>query len=198
MNATTALLDHTEVRPARPARTITRTRRNDVAAVPAAINSEWIKLRSLRSNRAIFAFAILFGVVMSWILAKLVKTDPYGHKAFTVAGSFMVSTWLTTVLAVIVGILAFTSEVQHGTISQSIAAQPARFVSVCGKAVVVAGFGMAMGAVSMGAGFGGAVVSGLRMGNTSHIAATVGWSLLLTTLAGVLGLGLGMIIRHSS
>jgi hypothetical protein len=198
MNATTVTLDTHQVPYSADTHIIVRTRRDDLAAVPAAINSEWIKLRSLRSNRAIFAFTILFGVLMSWILATFVKTDPYDLKAFTVAGSFMVSTWLTTVLAVIVGILAFTSEVQHGTIAHVIAAQPARWVSVAGKAVVVAGFGLAMGAVGMVAGFGGAAASGLHMGDTSGIAATVGWSLLLTALAGVLGVGLGMIIRHSS
>lgn len=175
-----------------------RTRSDDIAAVPAAISSEWIKLRSLRSNRAIFGCTILFGVLMSWILATFVKTDPYDHRAFTVAGSFMVSTWLTTVLAVIVGILAFTSEVQHGTISHAIAAQPARWVSVAGKVIVVAGFALAMGAAGMIAGFGGAWASGLHMGDTSGIGATVGWSLLLTCLAGMLGVGVGMIIRHSS
>jgi len=179
-------------------RIVSRTRRTDIASVPAAIASEWIKLRSLRSNRTIFGLAIVAGLVMSWVLATFVKTDPYDHKAFTVAGSFMVSTWLTTVLAVIVGILAFTSEVQHGTLAHSIAAQPARWVTVAGKATVVAGFGLAMGAAGMVAGFASAAASGLHMGNTSGIAATAGWSLLLTTMAGVLGVGIGMIIRHSS
>jgi ABC-2 type transport system permease protein len=199
MNATTtALFDTTEVRVSAGLPIITRTRRDDIDSIPAAVESEWIKLRSLRSNRAIFAFTIIFGVLMSWILATFVKTDPYHHKAFTVAGSFMVSTWLTTVLAVIVGILAFTSEVQHGTIAHAIAAQPARWVSVTGKAIVLAAFGLAMGAVGMIAGFGGAMVSGLHMGDTSRIPATAAWSLLLTSLAAVLGLGIGMIIRHSS
>jgi hypothetical protein len=48
------------------------------------------------------------------------------------------------------------------------------------------------------AGFASGVASGMHLGDTSGIAATAGWSLLLTTLAAVLGLGVGMIIRHSS
>ena len=179
-------------------RVVTRTRQHDLAAVPAAIRSEWIKLRSLRSNRAIFGFTIVAGVVMSWVLATFVKTDPYEHLPFTVANTFMTATWLTTVLAVIAGILMYTSEVQHGTIANTIAAQPARWVAVAAKAAVAAGFGLAMGVVGIIAGFASAVASGMDMGDTSGLPVAAAWGLVLTSLAAVLGVGIGMIIRHSS
>ena len=179
-------------------RVVTRTRQHDLAAVPAAIRSEWIKLRSLRSNRAIFGFTIVAGVVMSWVLATFVKTDPYEHLPFTVANTFMTATWLTTVLAVIAGILMHTSEVQHGTIANTIAAQPARWVTVAAKAAVAAGFGLAMGVVGIIAGLASAVASGMDMGDTSGLAVAAAWGLVLTSLAAVLGVGIGMIIRHSS
>ena len=175
-------------------RVVTRTRQHDLAAVPAAIRSEWIKLRSLRSNRAIFGFTIVAGVVMSWVLATFVKTDPYEHLPFTVANTFMTATWLTTVLAVIAGILMYTSEVQHGTIANTIAAQPARWVAVAAKAAVAA----AMGVVGIIAGLTSAVASGMDMGDTSGLAVAAAWGLVLTSLAAVLGVGIGMIIRHSS
>ncbi len=176
----------------------TRSRRLDLAGVPAAIRSEWIKLRSLRSNRAIFLLAIVAGVLMSWILATLVRTDPYDHKPFTVAGSFMVSSWFTLVLTIIAGILMYTSEVQHGTLANSVAAQPARWVLVAGKGVVLTAFGLAMGIVGMAAGFASAVASGMDMGDTSGVVATAAWTLVLTSLGALLGLGIGMIVRHSS
>jgi hypothetical protein len=179
-------------------RLTTRTRQDDVAAVPGAIRSEWIKLRSLRSNRYIFGLTGLIGVVMSWVLATFVKTDPYEHLPFTVSNSFMTSTWLTTMLAIIVGILMFTSEVQHSTLANSVAAQPARWVTVAGKTIVAAAFGVVMGAAGMIAAFGAAVASGMDMGDTSSMAATAAWGLLLTSLAAVFGVGLGMIIRHSA
>jgi hypothetical protein len=177
---------------------ITRTRRHDLAAVPAAITSEWIKLRSLRSNRWIFGFTAVAGVVMSWVLATFVKTDPYEHKPFTVANTFMTATWLTMVVSIIAGILMFTSEVQHGTISHAIAARPARWVSVAAKGTVAAAFGLAMGVVGIVTGFASAVASGMPKGDTSGLASSAAWGLLLTTLAAVMGLGIGMIIRHSS
>jgi ABC-2 type transport system permease protein len=179
-------------------RAVARNRQHDLAAVPAAIGSEWIKLRSLRSNSAIFGLTIVVGLVMSWVLATLVKTDPYTDEVFTVADTFIVSSWLTTVLAVIMGVLLFTSEVQHGTIANTVAAQPARWVAVAAKSAVAAGFGLAMGIVGMAAGLAGAVVSGLGAGDTSGMAATAGWGLLLTTFAAVLGLGIGLVVRHSA
>lgn len=182
----------------RPSRIGTRTRRDDIAAVPAAIGSEWIKLRSLRSNRALFGLAVVAGLVMSWVLATFVKTDPYEHLPFTVSNTFMTATWLTMVLAIIAGILMYTSEVQHGTIANAITAQPARWVSVAAKAVVALCFGTAMGVVGIVAGYVSAVASGMPTGDTSGMAASAAWGLVLTSLAAVLGLGIGMIIRHSA
>lgn len=50
----------------------------------------------------------------------------------------------------------------------------------------------------MAAGFVGAVVGGLGMGDASTMAATTLWARFFTALAAVLGSGVGMIVRHSS
>jgi ABC-2 type transport system permease protein len=178
--------------------TTTRSRNDDLAAIPAALRSEWIKTRSLRSNVAILGLTVVLGVLLSLILAVFVKDDPKKHIPFTVGDTFIFSTWLTTVLAIVMGILMFTSEVQHGTLANTIAAQPARWVTVAAKSAIAAGFGLAMGVLGMVGGFSGAVLGGLDMGDTSGMGATALWGLLLTSLAAVFGLGAGMIIRHSS
>jgi ABC-2 type transport system permease protein len=177
---------------------LTRTRRSDVATIPDAVRSEWIKLRSLRSTPAILALAVVMGLLLSWILATFVKTDPNTDEVFTVGDTFIFSTWLTTVLAIVMGTLLFTSEVQHGTLPNAITAQPARWVPAAAKAVVGSCFGLAMGIVGMAAGLTGAVLGGLEAGDTSGMAATALWGLLLTSLAPLFGLGVGMIIRHSA
>jgi ABC-2 type transport system permease protein len=177
---------------------LTRQRGDDVAALPAALRSEWIKLRSLRSTPGILAAAVVIGVLLSWILATFVKTDPDTHLPFTIGETFVFSTWLTTVLAIVMGSLSITSEVQHGTLATAVTTQPARWVIVAAKAIVGSGLGLAMGILGMAAGFGGAVLGGLEAGDTSGSLATVGWGLLLTALAPVLGLGIGMIVRHSA
>ena len=82
---------------------------------------------------------------MSWILAAFVKIDPYTHLPFNVGETFNFSTWLTTVLATIVGALLFTSEVEHGTIAMRSRPNPLRWVIVAAKSTLAGGFGLAMG-----------------------------------------------------
>ncbi len=177
---------------------LTRQRSDDFAALPAALRSEWIKARTLRSTPGLLAAVVVIGVLLSWILATFVKTDPDTQLPFTIGQTFVFSTWLTMVLAIVMGTLSITSEVQHGTLATAVTTQPARWVIVVAKAVVGSGLGLAMGALGMAAGFGGAVLGGLEAGDTSGSLATAGWGLLLTALAPMLGLGLGMIIRHSA
>jgi ABC-2 type transport system permease protein len=177
---------------------ITRQPSDAVAALPAALRSEWIKVRSLRSTRGVLGAVVVIGVLLSWILATFVKTDPDTHLPFTIGETFVFSTWLTMVLAIVMGTLSFTSEVQHGTLATAVTTQPARWVIVAAKAVVGSGLGLVMGVLGMAAGFGGAVLGGLEAGDTSGSLATAGWGLLLTALAPMLGLGIGMIIRHSA
>ncbi|MEP7045960.1 MAG: hypothetical protein ABI949_04740 [Ilumatobacteraceae bacterium] len=155
-------------------------------------------MTSIRSNPTILASSVVIGLLLSWIIATFVRTDPDTHEVFTVAQTFIFSTWLSTVLAAITGTLMFTSEVQHGTLSAVVTAQPARWVTVVAKAAIAAGFGLAMGVLAMIGGFSGATLSGLDMGDTSGMAATALRGLMVASVAAVLGLGVGMIIRHSS
>jgi ABC-2 type transport system permease protein len=175
-----------------------RSRRDDVASIPTALHSEWIKVSSLRSNRTILALAPVIGFTLTWILATFVKVDPDTDLPFTIGQTSFFSTWLTTILAAILGTLAFTSEVQHGTMAIAVAAQPARWVTVACKTTVAASFGLAMGALGMVGGLSGTIVGGLESGDTSRMASTALWGLVLTTLAPVLGLGVGMILRHGA
>ena len=195
---TTTTLPPTALRAGAQPAPMIRQRRDALAAVPAALRSEWIKVRSLRSTPGLIAAVAGIGVLLSWILATFVKTDPDTHLPFTVGETFVFSTWLTMVLAIVMGALSITSEVQHGTLATAVTTQPARWVIVAAKAIVSSGLGLAMGIVGMAAGLAGAVVGGLEAGDTSGSLTTAGWGLLLTALAPVLGLGIGMIVRHSA
>ena len=104
---------------------MTRDRDDGLAAVPAAVRSEWIKLCSLRSTPAILYLTIVIGVLLSWILATFVETDP-NTRGLQGRTAFIFSTWLSTVLAIVIGTLLFTSEVQHGTLANAITSQTAR------------------------------------------------------------------------
>ena len=175
-----------------------RARRDDVASISTALRSEWIKLTTLRSNVTILALTPIIGVLLSWILAVFVEIDPDTNKPYNIAETFVFSTWLTIVLAAIVGILMFTSEVQHGTMATVMTAQPARWVTVVAKSAIAACFGLVMGALGMIGGLSGTLLGGLESGDTSAMPAKVLWGLFVATLAPVLGLGIGMILRHSA
>ena len=169
-----------------------------VRDVRAALRSEWIKLRSVRATPIFVGLTTVIGVGMSLILGLVVKTDPYEHLPFTIGNTFLVSSWLTTLFAVVAGTLLFTSEVQHGTLAGALTARPSKPIIISAKAVVAALLGFAMGALGIIGGLVGGIASGMDAGDTSGAASGVVWALVLTTLAAVLGLGVGLVVRHSA
>ena len=179
--------------PARRSSSAVRTRRHDVAALPAALHSENVKLTTLRSNTAIAVLTGLIGLFATWATAALVTDE-----VLMVAQAFVYTTFLTAVIAAITAILTFTAEVQHGTLNQSLTAQPARWVIVAAKTVMAIRIGVVLGAIGMVTGAAGAALGGLALGDTGSIAGTAAWALTFTALASVLGLGVGMIVRHSA
>jgi ABC-2 type transport system permease protein len=170
-----------------------RSTRDDVRALPRVLQSERIKRTSLRSNRALLVLTAGIGGFSSWAVATLVTDE-----VLTVAEVYVYSTFLTAVLAAVAGILLFTSEVQHGTLAPSLAAQPARWLVAAAKSITAAGFGLVLGAVGMGSGYLGAVAAGLDHGDTGQMLTTSLWALVFTSASAVLGLGVGMVARHSA
>jgi ABC-2 type transport system permease protein len=170
-----------------------RSTGDDVNAVPNVLKSEWIKLSSVRANKAILGLTTAAGGFTAWAVATLVTDEVQ-----TVSQVFIFSTVLTAVFASVAGILLFSPEAQHGTLATALTAQPARWVIVAAKTMMATALGLMLGAAGMAASFGGAVLGGLDMGDTSTMAATTLWALLFTALSAVFGLGVGMIVRHSS
>jgi len=165
------------------------SRRRPADRLAAVLRSEWIKVTTVRTNKTIFATAAVVGLLASWATAVFLE-DEVLDAAQVATGS----TALTAVLAAIAGILLFSAEVQHGTLAGAVTAQPARWPVVAGKAVVAAGLGLALGAIGLLAGFVGALAGGLDVGDTSGVL----WALLYTCGSAVLGLGVGMVVRHSA
>jgi ABC-2 type transport system permease protein len=179
--------------PERSAPVAVRSRRDDLAAFPAVLTSEWIKLSTVRSTRAITVLTGAIGIVATWATAALVEDE-----VLVVADVFVYSTFLTAVIAAIASILLFTSEAQHGTLATALTAQPARWLLVAAKTVTALGTGLRLGVLGMVTGFAGGLLGGLELGDTSGMAATAGWALTFTALASVLGLGVGMVVKHSA
>jgi ABC-2 type transport system permease protein len=169
------------------------TPRRPAGQLASALRSEWIKFTSVRTNKVILAVAVGLGLLVSWATATFV-TD----QDLTVADVYIFPTLLTSVLAAIAGVLLFTSEVQHGTLAAALAAQPARRAVAVAKALVAGGYGLVLGAAGMTTGLIGALAGGIELGDTAGVPTAVLWALLYTTGSGLLGLGVGMVVRHSA
>ncbi|MCU1455710.1 MAG: hypothetical protein JWN46_3856 [Acidimicrobiales bacterium] len=173
-------------------RSATRTRSDDVKAFPAAVRSEWIKLASLRANKAILGLTAMVTAVVAWALARSLD-----HQALPASVLFIYPLPLVAALALVAGILMFTSEAQHGTLAATLTARPTRWVIAAAKTAMATAVGLAMGVTAMVAGFGGALLGGAQVGHGAPVTRGL-WALLYITLATVIGLGVGMIARHSA
>ncbi len=174
-------------------RSAARTRSDDVRAVPAALRSEWIKLTALRANKVILALTAITGAVIAAVLAAT-ATDP----ALTASELFIYPLPLVAMLAAVVGILMFTGEAQHGTLAVALAARPARWVIVGAKTITATAVGLTLGTAGMIAGSGGAALGGVPLGSGSALTSRALWALLYIALASLIGLGVGMIARHTA
>jgi len=170
------------------------SRQRHVDRLAAVLRSERIKATTVRTNKTILAAAAVVGLLTSWATAVFVT----GEEVLTATEIAIGSTALTAVLAAIAGILLFSAEAQHGTLAGALTAQPARWPVVAGKAVVATAIGLALGAIGLLAGFAGALAGGLEVGDTSGVPSAVLWALLYVWGSAVLGLGVGMVVRHSA
>ena len=162
-------------------------------AVVDALRSERIKLATVRSNRVLFGLTIAVDAVAAYATSKLVTDE-----VLTVSQVFVYPAVFTAVFAAIAGVLAITSEAQHGTLAATFIAQPRRWPVVLAKAIVTAGVGLALGTAGMLAAALGAATGGLALGRPSDLAVTGGYALLYTGAAATFGLGLGLLVRHSA
>jgi hypothetical protein len=174
-------------------RTTVRTGSRDLRTVPAALRSEWIKLTTLRTNKVILALTVGVGVTIAIALAATSTDAPLQASEL-----FIYPLPLIATLALVTGILMFTGEVQHGTLPVALAARPAHWVIVVAKTAMAAAVGSALGATAMVGGYVGAVLGGVDPGSASAVTSRSLWALLYIALAAVMGLGVGMIVRHSA
>lgn len=171
----------------------TRTARDDVSSLPAALRSEWIKISTLRSSAVLLALSAAVGGVTAWALAATASASP------PPAGQlFIFPLPLVAMMAAVAGILLFTGEFQHGTLPVMLMARPARWVTVAAKALMAAAVGVGLGVTAMSSGFVGAVLGGADAGLDGTVVSRAAWAGTYIVLAALLGLGVGMIVRHSA
>lgn len=158
-----------------------------------ALSAELIKLTTVRAYGVIALLTVVVGGLATFGVARYVTDE-----VVTVATLFPFALVFTAVFGAVAGILVHTSDEQHGTLIQALAAEPRRTTVATARTVVAAGYGATLGAVGLVAGVVGAAAGGIPTGDTSTMLATSAWALAFTTISAVLGLGVGMVARHST
>jgi ABC-2 type transport system permease protein len=158
---------------------------------------EWIKLRSLRSTWLTLALTVASAVGVAAAVGAHTK-DASSDLTNNALGGIAVGLLLTGVL----GVLTMTSEYTSGMIRATLTAVPNRPLLLTAKAAVFAAVALATGEVaSFIAFFAGSVtlpgrISAPTLGQPGVLRAVL-MSGAGYCLIGLLGLGLGAIIRHT-
>ncbi|WP_326713797.1 ABC transporter permease [Streptomyces sp. NBC_01474] len=175
------------------------------------VAAEWIKVRSLRSTPWVIVLVTLVvtGVAAARALADYNNFPSYNaltqrEHPFSLGDSFPAEGYLTLMLAAVsVGAIATVSEYGSGLIRTTTVAVPARGAVVLAKAVVQAVLWTVLGSVVGLCSFSvvQAILSGrdaaISLGDPNALRALAA-SALLAPVCALVGLGLGVLIRHSA
>jgi ABC-2 type transport system permease protein len=172
------------------------------------IRSEWHKFWSLRSSwialaagvAAMIGFGVLFAAVTAnrWPLMR-----PEAKAAFDATATSLRGYYLVQLIVGVLGVLVVTGEYSTGMIRSSLAAVPHRLPVLWAKTLVFAVITFVVTTASSFVAFfaGQALLSSQHIQTTIDapgvLRAVIGTGLYLTGV-GVLGVGLGWILRHTA
>ncbi|MDH6115060.1 ABC-2 type transport system permease protein [Kitasatospora sp. MAP12-15] len=173
--------------------------------------SEWIKTRSLRSTPWALAFTALF-IIGSAAVAALADYGHQSHSAplgqrlhlFALGDAFPPAGYLTLMLvAGSIGAVTIVGEYSSGLIRTTTVAVPARGAVLLAKAIVLAAVWTVLGTVISTVSFAlsQSILDGwhVRFPITHpHALQALAASALLAPVCALVGLGLGVLIRHSA
>ncbi|MFE5193359.1 ABC transporter permease [Streptomyces sp. NPDC056601] len=181
------------------------------ARFPDLVAAEWIKVRSLRSTPWVIVLVTLVvtGVAAARALADYNNFPSYDaltqrDHPFSLGDAFPAEAYLTLMLAAVaVGAIATVSEYGSGLIRTTTVAVPARGAVVLAKAVVQAVLWTVVGALVALCSFlvSQAILGGrdaaIPISDPDALRAFAA-SALLGPVCALVGLGLGVLIRHSA
>lgn len=173
--------------------------------VADVLRSEWCKLRTVRSTLWTLAFAVAANVVVAVLAATFIPSRLSSHEKATVDSIrvTLAGLHLSQIALGVLGVLVITSEYSAGMIRATVAAVPRRRTLLAAKAAVFAATAFILATASCLAAYFAfqAALSGQALkssiGDPGVLRAVLGGGLYLTVL-GLLGLGLGSVLRSSA
>ena len=170
------------------------------------IHSEWIKLRTIRSSWLVLS-ATAAGIVVTGLLVSYASNAHWSAMTASARAGFspinqdLIGVNLAELTVGVLGVLAVTGEYTSGMIRATFAAVPRRLPVLLAKAGVTAAVTFAVGLAAVLITFlGGQALlgaHGISLSDPGAVRAVLGSALYLTVV-GVLGVGLGFLIRSTA
>jgi ABC-type transport system involved in multi-copper enzyme maturation permease subunit len=171
------------------------------------VRSEWTKLRTQPSTFwSLLSTVILvtgFGIVYSLVRETRPPHGAAAIRSFDPTSVSLSGVQLAQIAVGVLGVLLITSEYSTGLIKTSLAAVPRRLPVLWGKAALLAGVTVAVSLPAAFAAFAGgqSILArqhlAVSLGQPGVVRAVIGSALYLT-VAGLLGLGLGALLRSTA
>jgi hypothetical protein len=172
------------------------------------VRSEWTKFRSVRSTRYTLLATVGLTVGLALAAAILVVSQwgtmtAADKAAFQPLNVSLVGANIGVLVIGVLGVLMMTSEFSTGLLSSTFGAVPKRLPILWGKATVYSVIALAVTVPAMLVAFFGTqvILSGTHVQmdlGGSGVARAVFGSALYLTIAGLLGIGLGGILRSTA
>lgn len=170
--------------------------------------SEWTKLRSLRSTIFSMLAAVVFIVGLSILVPSVTVAhwpphNPREAAGFDPTSRSLAGIFLAQLAIGVLGVLLITGEYATGMIRATLAAVPSRLPVLWAKAAVFAAVTLVLtvpsvlGAFLIGQSILGAKHLQAGLGDPGVLRAVLGAALYLTAV-GLLGLGLGALLRNTA
>jgi ABC-2 type transport system permease protein len=171
------------------------------------VRSEWTKLRSLPSTAwSLLTTVVLivgFGAVYALVRVTRPPREPASLSAFDPTAISLTGVQLAQLAIGVLGVLLITGEYSTGMIRSSLTAVPGRLPVLWGKAIVYALTTLTLclpatfGAFLVGQSILSAEHLDTTLGHPGAVRAMLGSALYLTAV-GLLGLGLGALLRNTA
>jgi ABC-2 type transport system permease protein len=178
------------------------------ALLPAVVHSELTKLRSVRSTIwsliATFVITVGFGALFSWAyISRYDQQSLQERLTFDATQHSLRGLFLAQLAIGVLGVLVMTSEYATGLIRTTLTAVPQRRTVLAAKAVTFGVVACIVSFVSVFVAFliGQAILHGKHLGvglGDPHVLGAVVGAGVYLTFVGLLGLGLGTILRRTA
>ncbi|CAB4598185.1 unannotated protein [freshwater metagenome] len=165
----------------------------------ATVRSEWIKLRTVRSNVTTSVVAVLIPLAISLLSVTFMGEN--NIDSGTLPGFIVGSGSVAVLLIGVIGVLCVTQEYSQGTIRLTLAATPSRPRVYLAKAVVVATIGAALtGAIVLVGNVVGSTIIDARdvpaLDSNPDAAPAFLAMILMGAVVALLGMAIGALTRN--